>query len=544
MFNGVLTNLEKSIDPSVVTFNDLYIRPKDGDQLLNLGQNLNPTQIKFLERLGVNPFEKFSLVGKRFIKLKARQLGFTTLSAALFFCDTINNPLRYSVIMAHDDATTRKIFEIVRRFYDNLPEDKKLKTKYMTKADLTFADIDSQIYVGTAGTSSFGQGTTVNNVLGSEVASWPNPTAITSNLFQSVPMTGNIFLESTAEGIGNYFHTEYVSAEDGDSNFIPDFSPWFDEPKYALKAPLDFQPTDKEEKRKKLYSLSNDQLVWYRSKERELKFLVKQEYPDCPHEAFISSGGDFFNAEILGEYIETAKTLKPLPTPPIHVLPVYHKECVNTQRATLTLWEYPIPGHRYLISADSSEGEEDSASDYSSADIIDVETYTQVGHFHGKVEPHVLGRIIMELGHFYNKALLVPERNNHGHTVINEILNHSNYGKMDMYTWGGLYFHKQYDAAKRQFTMKPGLPTTAQNKFLIIDALNSLTIDRVIAISSEKTLIEMLNFKSLGKGKYGAPNGLKDDRVMSLSIAAFILTNRPKEIKKTKSKVVRKGSFI
>lgn len=545
VLSNVFKEIEQKVSPTVVTFNDLWIRPKEGDKLLNLGENLNHMQLSFLkDKLGINPYEKFTLRNQKWIKLKARQLGFTTLIAATFFCDTVNNPLRYSVIMAHDEATTKKIFEIIKRFYDNLPEEKKPSTKYNTKTDLTFDELDSQFYVGTAGSKSFGQGTTVNNVLCSEAASYVDFQSIRSNLFQTVPSSGNIIIESTAEGVGNEFHVEYLAAQDGDSIFKDDFSPWFDDPTYVTQPPDDFIPTQEELELCKLYNLSFDQICWYRDKARELKHELKQEYPCSPEEAFISAGGDFFDGPTLQEYIKTAKTLRVLDVPPIHVLPLLHKEIIRPKRGTLSLYQKPIKGHRYILTADSSAGEEDTKSDFSNVDILDVDTCAQVGTLHGKIEPHILARLLCELGDYYNHALLVPERNNHGHTVINEILNHTKYGKMEPTKWGGLYFHKEYDAATRQHTTKPGLLTTARTKFLIIDALNDLTLNRELAISHSPTLIEMLNFKSLGKGKYGAPPGLKDDRVMSLGIGAFILQNLPKKQVPKPSKVLRKGEFI
>lgn len=540
---GLFDDLENSVEPQVITFNDLWIRPKEGDKI-NFGANLNVNQKAFLEHYQINPFERFSLRGLRGISLKGRQLGITTLIAALFFCDTVNHPLRYSVIMAHDDVTTKKIFEIVKRFYDNLPEDKKPQTRYNTKTDLTFDKIDSQIYVLTAGTKSVGQGTTPNNVLCSEYASYPDPQQVKANLLQGVPKSGSVFIESTAEGVGNDFHIEYLEAEEGDSNFSAHFFPWFMEPEYTSDVPENFVPTPQELVNMEKFNLTLGQIVWYRGKAKELRHEVGQEYPFTPEEAFISSGGDFFNPEILAEYITTAKTLKTIALPGIDKLPLYYKECEYPRRAKLLLWELPVAGHKYLISADSSEGEEDTKSDFSSADILDVDTCTQVGHLHGKLEPHVLGKLCVELGYFFNTALIVPERNNHGHTVINEILNHTNYPKMDVYGWGGLYFHKEYDAAKRQHTTKPGLPTTSRSKFLILDALNDSIINRELAISNYHTLIEMKNYKSLGKGKYGAPPGLKDDRVMSIAIGAYIMQNRPKPIVRQPAKELKKGSYI
>ena len=59
------------------------------------------------------------------IILKARQLGFTTLTCGLFFADTLLNPNTISVIVAHDADSSQRIFQIVHLFQQRLPEEEK-----------------------------------------------------------------------------------------------------------------------------------------------------------------------------------------------------------------------------------------------------------------------------------------------------------------------------------------------------------------------------------------------------------------------------------
>ncbi len=79
---------------------------------------------------------------------------------------------------------------------------------------------------------------------------------------------------------------------------------------------------------------------------------------------------------------------------------------------------------------------------------------------------------------------------------------------------------------------------------MALDALLECVVDKSILISNPATIVEMINYKALGKGKYGAPPGLHDDRVMSLAIGAYILKNRPRFIPKTEATVKKKGGYV
>lgn len=542
VMGNVFGEIENSISPKVITLDDIYIRPKEGERLIKLVPNR--MQRKFIDYLGIDPYQKFAMRGRREIMLKARQLGFTTIVSLLFLLDTLTHPYTYSVIVAHDADTTAMVFDIVRRAYENLPPDKKPETKYNSKTELSFPALDSKIYVGTAGSRSFGRATTVNNALLTEVASYDDAESLISGLLQAVPSTGNVILESTAEGMGTYYHQEYEKALNNDSIFTPHFSAWFLDDKYQIPVPSDFQLTEEEEKFGKTYSLSLEQINWYRHKKKELRHLVTQEYPSTPEEAFLSAGGDFFDSGILMEYILGAKLIQTVDKPDRSVLPVTYSYALNQKRGTLNIYKYPVPGHRYIITGDTSEGEEQKDTDFSAGDVIDVETWEQVAHIHGKFEPDKFAHLLMEIGHWYNHGLLVIERNNHGHTTLNEIKNHSTYGLMNSTKWGGLYMHKEYDAKNRQFTYKPGFPTNVKNKPMMLDALDEQTKERAIIINHTPSLVEMKNYKILKNGKYGAPKGLHDDRVISLALGAYILKNPPKFDREVKKSTIKRGRYV
>jgi hypothetical protein len=130
---------------------------------------------------------------------------------------------------------------------------------------------------------------------------------------QAVPNSAGteVFIESTANGVGGYFHEQWQMAEAGISDFIPIFIPWYWMTHYALDVKEGFRLDDYEQEIKRIYSLSDDQLAWRRSKIIELSSggidgskAFCQEYPLHATEAFIATGEDTF---ILPDVIMSAR---------------------------------------------------------------------------------------------------------------------------------------------------------------------------------------------------------------------------------------------
>ncbi len=254
----------------------------------------NAVQMEYLDTLlpGWREGDLSGLRGQREILLKARQFGFSTLILALLFLDTVNTPNTQTVVIAHDADSTERLFQIVQRFYRLLPEARRPRTKYANRREFLWPDIDSYFFVGTAGAGEFGRGGTINNVHGSEVAFWPNADDIVTGLLQAVPADGTVFLETTANGQGNWFYDEFQAADiRGDSAFTPRFFGWHLHPEYRTKPALDFQRAPDEQRLAEQFGLDDAQLQWRRGKVRELRKKFPQEYPLHAREAFLTSGG-------------------------------------------------------------------------------------------------------------------------------------------------------------------------------------------------------------------------------------------------------------
>jgi len=239
------------------------------------------------------------LRGRRELILKFRQPGFSTLIFALLFLDTLTTPHTHTVAVAHDADSTERLFQIVRRMYENLPEEQRPATRYANRREFLWPALDSSFFVGTAGTRDFGRSATINNAHLSEAASYPDAAALVAGLLQAVPADGNVFVETTAKGMGNWFHDEWTAAEKGDSVFTPRFFGWNAHGVYrAPEVPADFRPTADERVLVQRHGLDAGQLLWRREKVKELRQFFVQEYPLTASEAFLATGG-----RVLSEFI-------------------------------------------------------------------------------------------------------------------------------------------------------------------------------------------------------------------------------------------------
>lgn len=213
-------------------------------------------------------------------------------------------------------------------FYDRLPNMPEIKPMKRTsnRIELYFDNpseklryrkpgLNSLIRVDTANNMQAGRAFTIQNLHCSEIAFWERPEEVMTGLMQSVPDETNtlVVIESTANGVGNYFHKMWLDAENGSNDFIPIFIAWWELNSYRLIPPKDFEPYDYEHevygneiKLAETFELDNQQLYWRRytikNKCNNNINKFKQEYPASANEAFLTSGKRVFDIGLINQY--------------------------------------------------------------------------------------------------------------------------------------------------------------------------------------------------------------------------------------------------
>lgn len=240
----------------------------------------------------------------RILVVKGRQSGISTYVAARFYHRTSLNQATATFILSHESGTTDKLFKMVKLYHEKsviAPAVRKSNSR-----ELDFEIINSNYYVGTAGSGDVGRGGTIQLFHGSEVAMWKNTDDIQTGLMESIPdLPGTeIILESTAKGMGNFFHRMVVDALAGNNEYEVVFLPWHWMTEYEADT-RDFSPTEEE------VAYSGAHLSEYKEEERLRKLAwrrnkistfgsdwkFKQEYPSTVQEAFQTSSDTLIKAE-------------------------------------------------------------------------------------------------------------------------------------------------------------------------------------------------------------------------------------------------------
>lgn len=196
---------------------------------------------------------------------------------------------------------------MVERYHQNNNPLLKPHVGKSNAKELEFDLMDSRYSVNTAGSKGAGRSQTVHYFHGSEVAFWDNADDHAAGALQAVPDVDDteVVLESTANGIGNFFHRKWQDAEAGLGDYIAIFVPWFWQPEYAKTPPEGFRASHNAEDvppgelveadYQRAYKLSDGQMYWRRQKIVELGYWkFKQEYPATAAEAFETSGDNSF----------------------------------------------------------------------------------------------------------------------------------------------------------------------------------------------------------------------------------------------------------
>ena len=243
----------------------------------------------------------------RLLVLKARQLGISTYIEGRFYWRAIHRWGVRAFILTHRDQATANLFAIARRYHDNCPGLIKPQTRASSATELDFGVLDSGYRVGTAKAVGVGRADTIQYFHGSEVAYWSNADEHMAGVLQAVPKERDteVWLESTANGIGGLFYNLWKATERGETEYRTLFIPWFWHDEYEEKAPEGWAPNAEFQEYAEAHSLRPEQTYWAYLKNAELAaanalpvdeicWRFRQEYPATAAEAFQASGTESY----------------------------------------------------------------------------------------------------------------------------------------------------------------------------------------------------------------------------------------------------------
>ena len=522
--------MEMNINTKLYIEKYIKIRNKEGkivDFKLNNPQNKLYDIIKEQKKAG-KPV--------RVIILKARQMGFSTLTESILFKETVTKFNRRTGIITHLSTATTNLFNMSKLMLDCLPDDMKPSVKRSNAQELIFDNdngtgLKSKIKCMTAGTGGVGRSDTFDNLHLSELAFWEGDvTATLTGLFQAVPnLPGTmIIIESTANGFEK-FHELWNQAVNGESDFIPLFVAWHEMAEYAMPY-SGFKLTKEEELLKEQYNLTNDQLEWRRwcirnNCQNDIE-QFKQEYPSNPEEAFISTGSCIFDKEAV------INRLRHVPKPIKQGYFVYNEEnarhnimsdikWVNDKKGCIKLFKLPnMPAFtKYCIGGDTAG---DTQGDEFSSDVIDAKSLEQVATLTMQTDEDLYAKQMYCLGMYYGWALMAIETN---YSTFPQ-------KKLEELGYPNFYVREVVDRFDKSVTKQFGFNTNKKTKPLMLANLVELVREHTYIFNDEKTLRQMLTFVKKDGGVQEAEEGYHDDKVMSIAIAhqatgQVVLVNEP-----------------
>lgn len=481
---------------------------------------LNQPQMKLYDVIKMQHDQHLPI---RIIILKARQMGFSTLTEAIIFKNTATKKNISSGIIAHKEEATTNLFNMSKMMLDNLPVPLRPARSASNAKELIFDNttstgLKSKVKCMTAGSGGVGRSDTFNNLHISELAFWQgNQKETMVGLLQAVPNNEDsmIIIESTANGF-DYYKELWDQATDGKSAFYPLFVGWHELDEYQM--PYDgFLLTEYEQKIKEDFNLNNDQLTWRRwcinnNCGGDIN-VFKQEYPINPHEAFISTGTCIFNKEDVIERLQQVEDIK-------YTTGNFQYDYVNqmidnnsirfveSDKGCIKMYTDCKDGYPYVLSGDTA-GE---GSDSFGGIVIDNTTGKQVAVLRNQFDESLYARQIYCLGKYYNDALVGIETN--FSTYPNK--------ELERLSYPNIYIRDKEDTITGGFTAAYGFKTTSITRPIIISQLVDIFRESINLIVDKECLREALTFVRNTKGRPEALVGAHDDMIISMAIGYYI----------------------
>lgn len=548
-------------------------------------------RLTFPQRKYCAILEEMRLLNKpiRICMCKARQWGGSTeTDLYMAWLQLIHKPSLNGIIVAHVNSASEKIKGMYRKMLDAYPiemlheagdsydvNEKKLVWDGNSDNTQRVPQRNCTISVGSSQSPNSGRSGDYALAHFSEVGFFMDSEKIhPEDLIRSVtsgilyrPYTMIVY-ESTADGVGTFFHKEYTAAADGKSQFRAFFIAWYEIENYRIpfnskeeearfaewlynNRNSESVSSDREEPGKYLWWLweskgaTLEAINWYiteRTKYSE-HGKIAAEYPSDAIEAFVNSGASVFDKYLVENLRKTCK-------PPLYIGEVYgdadegetalsNVRFKKDSQGGLHIWSMPENDpyeeitDRYITVVDI--GGRSSKADWSVIVVfdrfwmIDGGKPCVVAQWYGHIDMDLLAWKAAQISAFYNNALLVIESN----TLETHDKNRQVDGDQSQYilcliagVYPNLYARKQSeDQIREGAPTKWGFHTNVYTKPMIISNLVRIIRDGAYTERDGGALDEMLIFERKPNGSTGAVIGGNDDKLMTRAIGLHICYN-------------------
>jgi hypothetical protein len=487
--------------------------------------------------------------------LKCRRLGISTYYLADYLSDAIMESGHHVRIVAQDPKTLKSLMKSLKEMYTNLRDEIRPLSKYDAKTELEFDDKEkdvtgSRISISTvvAGKEETGRGDTITRLHLTEIPFWQGDAEIAAVALSDAAKGGKISGESTAKGVGDWFHRKYTQGKLGEGDIRAHFFEWWWNRNYRIAgARIIVEGHD-------WYLLTAGQrldrmgdetrvkarLTTYTNEERDTQSLPLQSELQCAQQILLHL--------VRHGYVEPET---PWTCDEVAACLAWRRKEIEKKGAKKFRVEYPEndtdpfaqtggsifdqtylqikceprapeKGHQYVIALDPSMGIE--GGDPAAIAIHDRNTGEHVFYWTGFIKQDAQGAKCCELSDQYNDAEIVIE-SNMGEAAILECerlgYGHRLYRYIDAQTQRDINEGKvsMLDALERA---RPGLPMTDRLKRLAVGLFEKAWRQGEFKTCSQSLIEEAKVFVQNGNSM-GAKSGYHDDEIMANIIAWFIV---------------------
>lgn len=415
--------------------------------------------------------------------LKARQLGLTWLVVAYALWLMVFRPGSVVLIFSAGDTEAKNFLARLKGMYAHLPDWMQPATELDNDHVLHFTTGSRAISFTSSKKSGRSQTATLAII---DEADW---LPYFSNTIAAVKPTidngGQLVMLSSPDKTrpNSPFKTLWRNGRSGAADYRSIFIPWFAHP--------------------------NRSPEWYAQIVADAEHIdtVHQEYPASPIEAL---AGLSYNKRFAPDWLTAVSDFRE----PIHVRGA-------PAVPGLVIYDAPEPNRVYTIAADCSEG--DVTSDPTPI-VVFNDAWEEVATAYGIWEPAIQAQYLMSIAEFYSHhatdsglgggyslSVIVPERNNHGHSVILAV-------KILLNSGGTM--RKGISLYVNPFDKKPGWLSNIKYKPQSIDNAAEAFRENAVKLRTEANVLEIANIDA---STLKAPEGDTDDRAMAVFIGIAAL---------------------
>lgn len=501
----------------------------------------------------------------RIILLKARQWGGSTLTQMyMAWIQSVHRRNWHSLVCAHVKDAAAQIRGMYSRMLAHYPielwdgdpdrEGNQLQPKFRPyEKSLNISELTGRGCCVTLGTAENPEAVRSGDYAMahlSEAAFWGDTSRRSPDDFIRAVCSGILLapltfvaVESTANGVGNWFHREWLRAAAGESDKVPVFVPWYEIDLYSAPLPEDPQEyvAVMSEYEMALWNsvpdITLEQLYWYHCKRREYPSASKMfaEFPSTPDEAFTATDRAVFDLAHVdrmraacvdpedmqrGELVIREDTAVP--------------EFVPDNSALLSVVEHPQAHSdlqdRYVVGVDVGGRSENS--DFSVITVIDRQPimYNQplrvVAQWRGHCDYDMLALKAIDIARYYNEALLVVESN----TVEHNDASPGGMGVLQLI--GDSYRNVYRRTTSRGYCEiadegRVGFHTNHSTKLALVARLQTYVRLGMLKESFAEAADEFATYEEIAPGVFSARPGCHDDQLMARALAVYVSHDLP-----------------